>query len=59
MQGIKLNCIQLSLNRILDDFFDFSFFDQEINIVKYDLNFAKNSSQNQFDYELYNKSVEM
>ncbi len=30
-----------------------------MNLVKYDLKFAKNSSQNQFEKELYDKSVEM
>ena len=34
-------------------------FQKEIDIVKYDLNFAKNSYQNRFDQELQNKSIEM
>lgn len=32
---------------------------KEMNIVKYDLNFAKNSFKNQFDFELHNKSIEI
>ena len=32
---------------------------KEIDVVKYDLNFAKNSYQNRFDNELQNKSIEM
>ena len=30
-----------------------------MNTIKYDLKFARDSFQNQFDYELHNKSVEM
>jgi hypothetical protein len=38
---------------------DLDYLCKEINIVKTDLKFAKNSSLNQFEEELTNKSIEM